>query len=134
MDNNTLTHWGIKGQKWGVRRYQNADGSLTPAGKKRYGGEEIHEDYKKAHGKARVEVMSDAELRERNKRLEAEANYARLTKKTSRGKKAVDGFIKTATTATAVVGAYAVYKGLAKQAIKTIGDLHIAEVVMDYME
>lgn len=29
-------HHGIKGQKWGVRRFQNKDGSLTPAGKKRY--------------------------------------------------------------------------------------------------
>lgn len=31
-----LAHWGIKGMKWGVRRYQNPDGSLTAAGKKRY--------------------------------------------------------------------------------------------------
>ena len=31
-----LCHHGVKGQKWGVRRYQFADGSLTPAGKKRY--------------------------------------------------------------------------------------------------
>ena len=31
-----LYHHGIKGQKWGVRRFQNEDGSLTPAGKKRY--------------------------------------------------------------------------------------------------
>lgn len=31
-----LCHHGIKGQKWGVRRYQNADGSLTPEGVKRY--------------------------------------------------------------------------------------------------
>lgn len=33
---NELYHWGIKGQKWGVRRYQNSDGTLTEAGKKRY--------------------------------------------------------------------------------------------------
>ena len=31
-----LAHHGVKGMKWGVRRYQNNDGSLTPAGKKRY--------------------------------------------------------------------------------------------------
>lgn len=31
-----LKHYGIKGQQWGVRRYQYADGTLTPAGKKRY--------------------------------------------------------------------------------------------------
>ena len=31
----TLMHYDIKGQKWGVRRYQNEDGSLTAAGKKR---------------------------------------------------------------------------------------------------
>lgn len=36
MDNNYLAHHGIKGQKWGVRRYQTKNGSLTAAGKKRY--------------------------------------------------------------------------------------------------
>lgn len=33
---NHLQHHGIKGQRWGVRRYQNADGSLTAAGRARY--------------------------------------------------------------------------------------------------
>lgn len=40
---NELSHHGIKGQKWGRRRYQNKDGSLTPAGKQRYGSEENFE-------------------------------------------------------------------------------------------
>lgn len=39
MENNELQHWGTKGMKWGVRRYQNKDGTLTPAGKKRYAEE-----------------------------------------------------------------------------------------------
>lgn len=36
MPEQELIHWGVKGMRWGVRRYQNKDGSLTPAGKKRY--------------------------------------------------------------------------------------------------
>lgn len=36
MENNSLQHHGIIGMKWGVRRYQTKNGSLTPAGKKRY--------------------------------------------------------------------------------------------------
>lgn len=38
MNNSYLCHHGVTGQKWGVRRYQNKDGSLTPEGRKRLFG------------------------------------------------------------------------------------------------
>jgi len=39
MQSDYLKHHGVLGMHWGVRRYQNKDGSLTPAGKKRYGSD-----------------------------------------------------------------------------------------------
>lgn len=41
FESNYLCHHGILGQKWGVRRYQNADGSLTEAGKKHYKADSV---------------------------------------------------------------------------------------------
>jgi hypothetical protein len=36
QSNDYICHHGVKGQRWGIRRYQNPDGSLTPAGRKHY--------------------------------------------------------------------------------------------------
>ena len=40
-NSNELQHFGVKGMKWGQRRYQNKDGTLTPAGVKRYNKEVV---------------------------------------------------------------------------------------------
>ena len=42
-DKNSLSHYGVKGQKWGERRYRNEDGSLTAEGREHYGIGEMTE-------------------------------------------------------------------------------------------
>lgn len=50
-----MYHHGIKGQKWGVRRYQNPDGSLTPEGEKRYERDKRENNAKKKDNRAIIE-------------------------------------------------------------------------------
>ena len=95
--NDELYHWGIKGMKWGVRRYQNKDGTLTAEGKKRYISD--HEDYTRAHTQKNVREMSDSELNARINRLQKERQYAQLTASPSKIQKAIK---VAATTATAL--------------------------------
>ena len=61
MENNELQHWGIKGMKWGVRRYQNSDGTLTAAGKKRYNKElaKLREEKKVLENKRKTQAKMD---------------------------------------------------------------------------
>lgn len=108
---NSLTHYGIKGMKWGVRRYQNKDGSLTAKGKQRYSS-----DYESAHSKKSVKEMSDKELKERLNRLNMEAQYKKLQSgKVSKGKKFVSTALKVGTTvATASSTALTIYNNWEK--------------------
>lgn len=61
MEYKELQHAGIKGMKWGVRRYQNKDGTLTPAGKKRYARElaKLREEKKVLENKRKTQAKMD---------------------------------------------------------------------------
>ena len=80
---NELMHWGIKGMKWGVRRYQNKDGSLTPAGKKRYDKEmaKLKEEEKIAKNKLKTQAKLN-KLDEKRKEVEALKRGKPIVKKT----------------------------------------------------
>lgn len=67
--NHELYHHGIKGQKWGVRRYQNPDGTLTEEGRRRYGirEERINKNQDKIEKTRRKISVREKELADLNK-------------------------------------------------------------------
>ena len=68
-----LQHHGIKGQKWGVRRFQNADGSLTTAGKQRASATKKRTDAKNPG------TLTNAQLKQKIERLQLEKQLRELT-------------------------------------------------------
>jgi hypothetical protein len=80
---NQLYHYGIKNQKWGVRRFQNEDGTRTALGKKReredFDASDDHKNSRSAKAKS-PKGLSNDELKKLNERLKLEEEYKRLTK------------------------------------------------------
>ena len=98
MSNDILEHHGILGMKWGVRRFQNKDGTLTSAGKKRKAGN-LKDIEPEGNNTKSISSMSDSELREAINRIEMERKYERLItpntpQKVSEGKKFVMDILK----------------------------------------
>lgn len=80
-----LAHWGVKGMKWGVRRYQNKDGSLTPAGEKhRRSLGEVIKDHKTA--KKRKAALEKARATKAANKVAAE----QAAKKAEKRQKMID--------------------------------------------
>lgn len=77
--NDSLSHFGIKGMKWGRRKAKS-----IPDG--------AHPDYVRAHNHKSIHALSTKELNEINNRITAEQNYARLTaRRKTEGEKFVSG-------------------------------------------
>ena len=101
MESTWLKHYGILGMKWGIRRFQNKDGSYTNRGKERY---------KKPSKNPRK--MSDKELDTVLSRKRKESEYRKLRNNENPGRKFMDTFKNVAITTLATSAVlYAIKKG-----------------------
>jgi len=112
VPNSELYHHGIKGQKWGVRRYQNPDGSLTASGQARY----TYNERKKSL--SNVSNMSSKDMQDAINRMDLEKRYRKTTKENLKDSR-TDSHSKLKTAAKVVAGTalaagvgYATYKAV----------------------
>lgn len=112
--NDTLQHHGIVGMKWGIRRYQNKDGTLTSEGQRRKVHHEAQSQKKKDN--KNKGSFSNAELKSKIERLQLEKQLRELTSsEISPGKAYVEQILKSVgqkVAVTALSGA-ALYAGKA---------------------
>lgn len=76
MYNNELKPFGVKGQKWGVRRYQKEDGTLTRAGRQRYNAK----DYDSMEESKKIQYHKDQFRQTRNDYAEKASNGEKFAK------------------------------------------------------
>lgn len=78
MDNE-LYHYGVPKMRWGIRRYQNTDGSLTDAGKRRYGSKENFESIQRAaYSVKKAKIESKAKIKRSKIESRSELQRAKI--------------------------------------------------------